>query len=551
MNKTIHKFSQVRDEILKGIDMIAEPIKQTLSPKGRNVIFEDNVGQPRVTNDGVTIARNIFVKEPIPNAIIEMIKYAALKTNNVAGDGTTTVILLTQKLIYEGFKLIDNGWNPMVLKRTLDNLSKRLIDEINNNYVKEIKDDQDLHNIALISSNDDEEIATNVVDAIKKSGPDGLILLTDSPKEESELEYREGFLIENGMYHPSLINQKGKFSAFYRDVKVLVTDKRIYHADEAIAIMKAATSMNEGSGSGSGPSSGPTELVVIARDFIGKSAETFLTNHASGRIKILLIKDSRATDNDNVSLQDLATYLGSELVTEKMGSLVTNLNQKHFATAQRVFADGKRSLILRQEGDNKDLQNHLLSLRADVAASQNDKEKEEVEKRISYLTSGLVDLYIGGKTKLEIMEKIYHYEDAINSTRNAEKEGYVLGGGITLWSAYQTMKKDDLKPDIKLLAEKFCAAPMAQIAENCDIHFPTMIKNTTKKVGYNALTDNYEDLEKAGVIDSAAVIRQSIANSISVAGLILSSGYIIVNEPMDQETMDSINPAKQLQKHTT
>ena len=330
-------------------------------------------------------------------------------------------------------------------------------------------------------------------------------------------------IMDSGLLAPVFATQKGKYFAFYQDTKVLVTSKKLYYPEEAIAILTAAAG------------AGANSIVVIAKDFMGQFPNIMAANHMEKKMNVLLVKDNRATDKDEESLQDLADYLGVDLIGNQIGSLVDNLKPQHLASAKKIISDPKKTVILRQEGKNKKLDQKLSGLRIEAQLTKSQTEKENIEKRISYLTSGLITIFVGGNTRPEIQEKMMRYEDAINSSRNAKKEGYVVGGGLTIWNAFQSMDKKAFNKEIIDLMRKFCQAPLTQIAENCDVHFPTMIKEVTKKIGYNALTDVYEDLDKAGIIEPRLVLERSIENSVSVASLILSSGYLIRHEDSKKE----------------
>lgn len=514
VTKEIYKYSDVQEKILQAIDMIADPVRQTLSPKGSNVIFEDDRGNINQTNDGVTIARSIVVEDPVQNAIISILKHSSAKTNSEAGDGTTTTLLLSQRLIKEGFKLIDNGMNPMVLKKKLETMGSTLIKSLSKQIIK-IKNDDDLMNIAIISANNDKDIAKNVVEVIKFAGEDGMIFIEPNNDVETKIEKEPGFKLDSGMLSPDLRTNPSSFTATYKKVPVLITDKRLYYSEEAEHILQTVLK------------AGYKEVVVIARDFIGQAPGMFIGTHQKGTVKCLLVKDNRVTENNSETLDDLATYLGGTVIKEKRGSLVNKITIKDFCIAEQVFSDQLKTIITPIIENKKGVHDIVTSLKEEL---KKDKENAEIKRRIACLTSGTTKVKVGGATPIEISEKIYRYEDAINATRTANKYGYIVGGGIAL---LKTFNPKDYDEDIRNLTKKYTEASIRQIAENCGKHEDHVIETVMggdKNYGYNALTDTYEDILVAGVVDPYKVTEMAILNSVSVANIILSSKYLIVNK---------------------
>lgn len=514
-SKEVYRYDDIKDKIIKAVNLIADPVKQTLSPKGGNVIFQDNNGTPIVTNDGVTIAKNISSDDEVINTIVDIIKHASLRTNTEAGDGTTTTIVLTQALVHEGFKLLDNGMNPIELKKALEKVADKLVERIQQKKVK-IKDDKDMFKIATISANNDEAIASNVVDVVKFSGEDGMVFIEPNNKQETEIIKEPGFRIESGMFSPELRTHPAQFSSTYKNVPVLITDTRIYYREQAETILKTAIK------------SGHKAVVVVARDFIGDAPATFIANHAANTIKVLLVKDTQATENNSESLDDLAMYLGGKVMKEKTGSIVDKLTEKDFVIANQVFADSQKTIFTPKISKNSNVDKLVETLRKEL---EKDKENKVIKKRIASLTSGTTTVKVGGSTEMEINEKIYRYEDAINATRAAVRDGYLIGGGVTLLRSYAD---EDHPEEMRGLVRKFTESSLRQIAENCGKHKDFVVEmvkaNKSNSFGYNALKDTYEDLLKAGVVDPYKVTEMAIRNSISVANVILSSKFLIVNK---------------------
>lgn len=522
-NSEIHSYKDIKNKILEAVEEFSQPIIGTLTPSGQNVILQTKDGLGWfTTKDGVTIAKHISFEDPVKNAVGEFLKHAALKTVYEVGDGTTTSVLLARAFIKEGFKLLDAGWNSQRLIRELDIMGKQVLSNIEKMSYK-IKDDKDLKNVALISSNNDEEIAENTIKAIKSAGLEGTILIEDSPKNETEVQTEEGFIIDNGMFSPHFSNIKGKFMAQYpndkgEDFRILVMDKRIYYPEEAIVILKITFK------------AGIKNIVIVASDFIGTAPNTFLTNHLRGNMGILLVKAP-----DEETLEDLASYLGTQVISEKKGDLSTNLTIEDFGEAKKVMSDAKKTLILNK--NKKTAEDRVLAIREEIKNAKDEKGKERLEKRLARMTSGTVTLYVGGRTAPEMREKMFRYEDAISATKAAMRSGYCVGGGITLAKSYIGLQG---KAEILQLFNKVCLSQLEQLAINCDLHYQTLLEKVSEgektfmgmkiaeyNLGYNVSKNQYSDLLQDGVIEPLEVIRQAFSNALSVANIILSSKFII------------------------
>lgn len=513
MRKQVYKIADIRANVLKAVDTIADPVRGTMSPKGRNVIFEDEDHALFVTNDGVTIAKSIYVKNEIENAIIQMIKSSSMKTNTEVGDGTSTSLLLTQVLMHEGYKLLDSGMNAMDLKAHLEKFRDKIVDGLKKGVIK-VKGDADIFKIAKVSANNDEEIAKNVVKVLKVASLDGMVFIEGNNKIETELVEEIGFQTDGGLLAPEMANH-GRFTAMYENVPVLITDKRIYYPEEAETILKTAML------------AGHKNLVVIARDFIGESINTFLANHGK-HINVLLIKDTSVTETNRESLHDLASYLGGKVVAEKLGKIVDNLTADDFVIAEKVWANPAKAIFTSTKPNNKEVKKTIASLRVEL---KKDKENQGFKKRLASLTNGTVTIKVGGATPVEVKERIYRYEDAISAARAAVRDGYLVGGGVALYRALDTK---NAPAELVPLFTKFCTANIRQIAENCGEHPPTILRQIEVSkgysTGYNAVTGVVEDLAVAGVFDPYKVTEMAVVNSISVASQLISSDFLIIED---------------------
>jgi len=516
MDKKIYTNKENKSQILEAVDEIANPIIKTLTPKGGNVVIRNNNGSIEITNDGYKTISSMAFKDTIKQAVLELIRPASIKTNDIAGDGTSTTVLYAKTNIHEGFKLIDDGKNAMDVCSNLDIISESLCNEIKKQK-KEVKTDDDIFHIANTSSSNNKEIANNVLKAVKISGTDGMIFLETNNTPETEISGEVGFLIEEGMFSQHLANQKGKFTAMYQDIPVLITDKRLYYEDEVVSILEGAEKI------------GYTKLVIIAQDFIGQIPNMLLSSHLDPKVNmnILMVK---AKDENTIS--DLSTYLNCKVVSEKRGSIKGKITNEDYGIAKKVYSDPKKTIISsKNEGAPVPLQLRIKAIREQIEKTSG-QEKKDFEKRLACLTNGITTIKVGAHTTGELQEKISRYEDAINATRNAMREGYVIGGGICIYNAFKSLKMQNkgIPDGFERLLYSLSTASLKQIAENCDIHYKTLLEKAKEKVGYNAVTEKFEDLIKSGIIEPLNVPIMTIQNSISVAKTILSSNYMILED---------------------
>lgn len=519
MNKKVHAYKDIRNEIIEAVDMVCKPVAQTMSPRGLNVIFEGQDTNFYSTNDGATIIKNLTFKNPIHNAICEIIKSASLRTNTEAGDGTSTTVLLAGILVKEAFKLIDGGMNAMDVKKEFEKFAKIVTEELKKKAIK-VKDDKDLEKVAAISANNDVQIAKDVVRTVKVADLDGMIFIEPNTKTETEIIEDSGFIIESGMFSPEFRTQKDRFVSAMINPIVFITDKRLYYTEEAETILSTALL------------AGHKNIVVIARDFIGQAPNIFLANHGKD-CNILLVKDNQATDKDASTLEDLAAFLGGKVLSEKYGSIVNNITIDDFIVAAKVYSDNRKTVVSSAKPENKLVKERIKAIRQEL---EKDKDDKGLKKRLASLTNGMVTIKVGAHSVIEMNEKIYRYEDAVNAVRAAMRDGYLVGGGVALFRAYNPSQHPS---ELQQIYKKFCSGNIRQIAENCGKHADSIIAEISEaknsNVGYNAATDEIEDLLKAGVVDPFKVTENAINNAVSVVGQIISSNFIIVNEVEEKD----------------
>jgi chaperonin GroEL len=514
MAKIIIDYKEARPKIIAALNKIADPVVQTLSPMGSNTMYQDSHGGLFVTNDGVTIAKQVQSEDEIEDAIIEVVKHGALSTNREAGDGTTTTTGLTRSLVIDGMKLLDEGMNRMTLKRHLEHFGKTLKSKLN--PIK-IKDKKDLLNIARISSNNDDAIAKDVAHIIDIVGENGMVFINPNKSNETEIEEDKGYVMDYGMFGPDFAQEQG-FKTSFQDAPVLITDKRLYYEEEAHAILTQALE------------AGHEKLVIVARDFLNKALNLFIANHTQGVIKLLLIKDGGASENDSSSLVDLATYLGGKCIREKDGKLVDNITPDDFVMVKTVYSTPNKSVFVTNKPDSKEVKKRVAAIKKEMKSNDD----SVLEKRLAALTNGMVTIKVGGANEIEIKERIFRYEDAINATRSALKHGYLPGGGVALLSAYdETDYASELRPAFRRFAE----FSLRQIAINCGEHPETILKQAIPKqgFGYDAANRRMDYMLNIGVIDPFKVTELAIENSVSIAIAILTSNYFIVHKKEEKK----------------
>jgi len=504
MSKIIQKFDP--EVVKRAVDKIADPVIQTLTPLGNNVLFEKDLFS-LITNDGVTIAKLIDSEDEVEDSIIQMIKYGSLSTNKQAGDGTSTTILLTKKLINIGLDKIANGEKPMLIRDEFKEIKDNIITKAED-LITEVKD-EDWEKVAYISTGGDKELAENVARIIRTIGTDGMLFIDESKSGKTKITEDTGYNIEDSMVDPVLGNiQPGQAS--YQQPHVFVTDKKLYHLEECKEILET------------GYSHGARELVIVARDFLGESKEFFIANHSDDSVplKVLLVKYS-TPDDDTTPIYDLATYLGANVVTEKQGNLQGQLTADDYTQAERVYSANKRTIFVSQIKDSEELDKLIESVREQ---RDSDPDNDTLNQRLASLTTGTVKLEVGAPTGPEMREIMYRYDDAVNAVRAAIRSGYVTGGGMTLYNA--TRELGDV-------AEDFGETSIRQIATNCGIPFER--DQYLGDTGYNAKTGEFSNLAEDGVIEPYDVFYHSVTNAFSIATAILTSGYMIVNKNQDND----------------
>lgn len=482
---------------------------ETIGPKGKRVLYETAKGNFDLTNDGITIIRGIELEDPIEHAVVEIVKGGSLRTNAEAGDGTSTTILFSNVLIKKAIQLRDSGLSHTAIQQAFEMVGEKLIKRLNK-LKHEVKNDKTQREIAFISSGGDSEIADNVVETVNTAGLTGMVYLELYANEKTMLEKQEGFRIGTGMMIQQLYDDVARPQMNYKEIPTLILDKTLYYADDAEHIIRTAVDL------------GYRSICLVAKDFAGDSLNTFVTNHVRGTIKIVLAK----LDSD-VSIDDLAVYLGGTIVSESSGRRIDSITRDDFVIAGSVTADPQK-ILFTNTGESKDLKKRVDWIRSELAK---DKENKVYKERLASLTNGIVTLKVGGRTEQEARERVYRYEDSVNAVRAAMKDGYLVGGGLSMFNAFD---RSDYSDEVELsIATLLSESSIRQIARNAEHKVET--SKITKTHGYNARTDKYENLLESGVVEPFKATEMAIKNAVSVAVTLTSIGTFILNAPEDKD----------------
>lgn len=534
MSKIITYSKEAREKLIKGIDAVADAVKVTVGPKGRNVILGSQFGCPQIINDGVTIAKEIELSDPLENAGAQLLKEVSLKTNDAAGDGTSTATILAQSIIHEGLKKLNEGCNPIQMKDGINEACKRVVEFIKNNSVE--VDDTRLKNVATISSGNNEEIGELIAEAIKTVGPDGVVTVQESGTTGTSLKKTEGVRLDRGYISPYFVNDHEKQECVLDKPFILCVNKKINLIQDLVSILDHIA--REGK-----------SLLIIAEDVEGEALATLVVNTMRKIIRVAAIKAPGFGDGRKNILEDICILTNGTLWTEELGITMDAINPSFFGQANRVVVSKDETTIV-VGSKNEAIEGHVKTLKAELEKADGDYAKEKLQERIARLTGGVAVIEVGAATEVELKEKKLRIEDALNATKAAQAEGIVAGGGYTLLQAQKECARDftmeegmsDFVNGYELLIDAL-SLPAYQIAQNAGQNADEIIKTCKSKgLGYNALTNKYENLVETGVIDPAKVTRSALQNAASIASMLLTTEAAIVEEPATQEN-SSFQPA--------
>jgi len=517
--------TDARASLKRGIDKLAEAVKVTLGPKGRNVVIDRKFGSPLITKDGVTVAKEIELDDAIENMGAQMVKEVATKTSDLAGDGTTTATVLAQAIFREGLKNVTAGANPMSLKRGIDKAVDAVIAELKSISV-ETAGKKEIAQVGTISANSDEEIGNLIADAMEKVGKDGVITVEEAKGLETTLETVEGMQFDRGYVSPYFVTDPDRMEAVLEDALILIHDKKVSTMKDLLPILEKVAQMGR-------------PLMIIAEDVEAEALATLVVNKLRGTLRVAAVKAPGFGDRRKAMLQDIAILTGGQLITEEVGFKLENAVVSDLGRAKRVVIDKDNTTIIDGAGDTQAIQGRIAEIRNAMDKTTSDYDREKLQERLAKLAGGVAVIHVGAATETAMKEKKARVEDALHATRAAVEEGIVPGGGVALLRAQASLKKlslDDADENIGVrIIERALEEPIRQIATNAGVEGSIVVaqvrNNESASYGYNARTDEYEDLVQAGVIDPTKVTRTALQNAASIAGLLLTTEAVVTEKP--------------------
>ncbi len=524
MAKEIIFNTEARDQLKKGIETIANAVKVTLGPKGRNVILDKKFGAPQVTKDGVTVAKEIELKDPVENMGAQLVKEVASKTADDAGDGTTTATLLTQAIFGHGIKNVAAGANPMDIKRGIDKAVAVVVENLHKQS-KPIKDTSEVAQVAGISANNDEEIGAMIAEAMDKVGKDGVITVEEAKGTETEVKTVEGMEFDRGYLSPYFVTNTEKMDVELESPYILIYDKKISTMKDLLPVLEATAQTGK-------------PLMIISEDVDGEALATLVVNKIRGSLKVAAVKAPGFGDRRKAMLEDIAILTGGTVISEERGFKLESTTIENLGQAEKINIDKDNTIIVKGAGEAKDIEARVNQIKAQIETTTSDYDKEKLQERLAKLAGGVAILYIGAATEIEMKEKKDRVDDALHATRAAVQEGIVAGGGIAFIRAIKALDKlkvtnEDQETGVNIV-KMALEAPLRTIVENAGEE-PSVIvhkiKNGKDDFGFNARTNKFENMFEAGIIDPTKVTRLALENAASIAALLLTTECVIADEP--------------------
>jgi chaperonin GroEL len=524
--KLIKYDMKARELMLNGVRTLADAVVVTLGPKGRNVVLDKSWGSPTVTKDGVTVAKEIELDDKFENMGAQMVKEVASKTSDMAGDGTTTATVLARSIYEEGQKLVAAGNNPMAIKRGVDAAVEIVVKELQK-LSKPTKDQREIAQVGTISANNDETIGNIIAEAMNKVGKEGVITVEEAKSMETTLEVVEGMQFDRGYLSPYFVTDPEKMVVSLEDPYILINEKKISNMKDLLPILEQVAKMGK-------------PLVIIAEDVDGEALATLVVNKLRGTLHVAAVKAPGFGDRRKAMLEDIAILTGGQVVSEDLGIKLENLTVSDLGSAKRISIDKDNTTIIDGAGSRSALEGRVKQIRSQIEETTSDYDREKLQERLAKLIGGVAVINVGAATETEMKEKKARVEDALNATRAAVEEGIVPGGGVALVRCLDALSKIKIKGDQKLGVKVVMRAieePLRQIANNAGMEGSVVIdkvKSGQGAFGYNAESDNYEDLMKAGVIDPTKVVRLALQNAASVASLMLTTQAMVAEKPEEK-----------------
>jgi chaperonin GroEL len=529
MAKQLIFTTEAQQALKRGVDILASAVATTLGPKGRNVALDKKYGAPTITHDGVTVAKEIELKDPYENMGAQLLKEAATKTNDVAGDGTTTATVLAQSIVQEGLKNVAAGANPMQIKRGLEMATDAVVAAIKKMSTS-VVDKHEIANVAAISAADS-EIGDLIAEVMDKVGKDGVVTVEESKGREFETEYVEGMQFDRGYISPYFITNTEVMEAVLENPYVLIHDKKISAATDIVPLMEKLLQKSK------------RDLVVIAEDIDGEALATLVLNKLRGTFNLLAVKAPGFGDRRKATLEDIAILTGGTVITEELGRKLETVTIEDLGQAAKVQADKDNTTIIEGKGALKAIKGRIEQIKVEIENTTSDYDKEKLQERLAKLSGGVAIIRVGAATETELKEKKHRVEDALSATRAAVEEGIVPGGGVALVNAIAALKKvTSDEPDIQTgitIMRRALEEPMRRIAANAGQDGAVIIdtvrrmakEKDNKNIGYNVLSGNFEDMVKSGIIDPAKVTRSAVENAASIAAMILTTDALVTDVP--------------------
>ena len=533
MAKEILFNEEARRALGRGVDQLANAVKVTLGPKGRNVVLDKKFGSPTITNDGVTIARDIELPDPFENMGAQLVKEVATKTNDVAGDGTTTATVLAQAMIQEGMRNVAAGANPMILKKGIETAVKTLVEEIKKRSIK-VSGKAEIAQVASVSAAD-EEIGGLIAEAMEKVGNDGVITVEESKGLQTALNVVEGMQFDRGYISPYMVTDPDRMEAVMDNPYILITDRKISAIADMLPTLEKVVKVGK-------------ELLIIAEDVEGEALATLVVNRLRGTFKAVAVKAPGFGDRRKAMLEDIAILTGGTVITEDMGRKLDSVELTDLGTARQVRITKDETTIIDGVGDKDVIAKRVSQIRAQVEETTSEFDREKLQERLAKLSGGVAVIEVGAATEVEMKDKKLRIEDALNATRAAVEEGIVAGGGTTFIDIIPALNTLEAIGDVQTginLVKRAVEEPLRQIAYNAGLEGSVVVekvKNTEAGVGFNALTEEYIDMVKAGIVDPAKVTRSALQNAASIASLVLTTETIVADKVEENAAAPAMPP---------
>ena len=529
--KDVRFSSDARDRMLRGVDILNNAVKATLGPKGRNVVLDKSYGAPRITKDGVTVAKEIELEDKFENMGAQMVREVASKTSDNAGDGTTTATVLTASMIKEGLKLVAAGMNPMDLKRGIDLAAAAVVKDIQHRS-KKVQSSDEVAQVGTISANGDKAIGKMISDAMKKVGNEGVITVEEAKTAETELDVVEGMQFDRGYLSPYFITNAEKMVAELDDAFILIHEKKLSSLQPLLPILEAIVQAGK-------------PLLIVAEDIEGEALATLVVNKLRGGLKVAAVKAPGFGDRRKAMLEDIAVLTAGTMIAEDLGIKLENVTLQMLGKAKRVRIEKENTTIIEGAGKKQDIEGRIAQIKAQIEDTTSDYDREKLQERLAKLAGGVAVIRVGGSTEVEVKEKKDRVDDAMHATKAAVEEGIVPGGGVALLRAKAAIGKlSDENADVQAginIVLRALEAPIRQIAENAGVEGSIVVgkitENKSQTFGFDAQTEQYVDMLSAGIVDPAKVVRVALQDAASVAGLMITTEAMVAEAPKKKEAL--------------